>query len=227
MWKPGERDLGGAREVQLVCLERVDVRALGREEAGAVHRLLAHEDRRDHRRVAVRGGTVEGEAVERHRDERRVAGDVPEARAREPRRALELEAPDLGVLGPGRARLPDAADLDGVLVGRRRRARRGRAGSGTATSRASRSASASASSASATLSSSFAGASSASCSGVGLPFSFSFVLQLLDPRHERPPACVRREERVEVHCRLGVLARERGTEALGIVAGCPDVDHGV
>ena len=113
----GERDLRGAGEVEIVGLERVDVRALGREEARAVHRLLAHEHRRDQRRVAVRGGALDREPVERHRDERRVARDVAEARAREPRGALHLEAADLGVLRAGRARLADPADLLGVLVG--------------------------------------------------------------------------------------------------------------
>ena len=74
-------------------------RSVGKK-PGAVHRLLAHEHRREHRHVAVRGGAVEREAVERDRDERRVADEVAEARAREARGALELEAADLGVLGP-------------------------------------------------------------------------------------------------------------------------------
>ena len=81
----GERDLGRAGQVEVVGLERVDVRALGREEAGAVHRLLAHEHRRQHRHVAVRDGAVEREAVEREREQRRVADQVAEARAGEPR----------------------------------------------------------------------------------------------------------------------------------------------
>ncbi len=63
------------------------------------------------------GGAVEGEAVERHRHERGVSGDVAEAGAREPPRAFQLEPADLGVLRPGRARLADAADLLRVLVG--------------------------------------------------------------------------------------------------------------
>ena len=115
--EPGERDLGGAGEVEVVGLERVDVRPVGREEAGAVHRLLAHEHGRQHRRVPVRDRAVEREAVERHRDERRVADEVAEARAREPRRPLHLEAADLGVLGAVGRRIADAPQLLGVLVG--------------------------------------------------------------------------------------------------------------
>ena len=113
----GERDLRGPRQVQVVGLERVDVRALGREEPGAVHRLLADEDGRDQRRVAVRGGAVEREPVERHRDECRVAGDVAEARARESCSALHLEAADLGVVRARCAGVADSANLLGVLVG--------------------------------------------------------------------------------------------------------------
>ncbi len=113
----GERDLRGAGEVELVRLERVDVRTVGREEAGAVHRLLAHEHRRQHRHVPVGGRAVEREAVERERDERRVADEVAEARAGEARSALELEAADLGVLRPFGRGVADAAELLCVLLG--------------------------------------------------------------------------------------------------------------
>ena len=42
--------------------------------------------------------------------------------------------------------------------------------------------------------------------------------QLVDPRHERAPALVGREQLVE---RVGgAAARERGAEGVGIVAGC-------
>ena len=105
--QPGERDLGGAREVELVGLERVDVRPVGREEAGAVHRLLAHEHGRQHRREPVRNRAVEREAVERQREERGVADQEAEARARQARGALELEAADLRCASwPARAGLP-------------------------------------------------------------------------------------------------------------------------
>ena len=207
----GERDLGGAGQVELVGLERVDVRALGREEAGAVHRLLAHEHRRDQRRVAVRGGAVEREAVERHRDERRVAGDVAEARAREPRRALHLEAADLGVL-------------------------RARAGPARPTRRSS-SASSSVSPSGADGSGGFGtcveqrvalglggrelglGAAQLLLDAVqllellGRRLALQLLLraQLLDARQQRAPALVGREQRVEALG--GALARERGAEA--------------
>ena len=82
MCSRGERDLGRAGEEEAVLLELVDVRLLGREEAGADHRLLAHEHRRQHRREPGRGDVIEREAVEREREQRRVADDVAEPRAR-------------------------------------------------------------------------------------------------------------------------------------------------
>ena len=50
----GERHLRRTGEEEPVGLEGVDVRAVGREEARAVHRLLADEDGRDDRREAGR-----------------------------------------------------------------------------------------------------------------------------------------------------------------------------
>ena len=114
--KAGERDLRGAGQVQVVFRERVDVRALGREEAGAVHRLLADQHRRQHRHMTVLDRLVERETVESEREQRGVADEVAEPGAGQPRRALHLEAPDLGVLGSLRRRLADAADLLGVLL---------------------------------------------------------------------------------------------------------------
>ena len=117
--QPGERDLRGARQVEAVALDRVDVRALGREEAGAEHRLLAHEHGRDHGREAGGVQALDREAVEREREQRGVADQVAEARAGDLRRALHLEAADLGVLARlvELRRLADAAQLLGVLVG--------------------------------------------------------------------------------------------------------------
>ena len=218
-----ERDLGGAGQVEVVGLERVDVRALGREEAGAVHRLLAHEHRRQQRRVAVRGRAVEREAVERHRDERRVADEVAEARAREPRGALHLEAADLGVLGPVRRRVADAAQLDGVLVGvavRRRRVgrirheREQRVALGLGGRRAPPRARA------APPSRRF---SSSSCSGVGLPFSFwrprssSTRGTSARQRSSAASSASKRSRRA--------LARERGAKAVRVGARGAKVDH--
>ena len=64
------------------------------------------------------GEVVERELVERHRDECRVAHDVAEARAGHARRALHVEAADLGVLARvgERRRLADAAELLGVVL---------------------------------------------------------------------------------------------------------------
>ena len=47
--------------------------------------------------------------------------------------------------------------------------------------------------------------------------------QLVDPRHQRAPALVGGEQRVE---RLGgALAGERGAEGVGVGAGGAEVDH--
>ena len=96
--QPREPDLRGAGQIEVVALDRVDVRALGREEARAVHRLLAHEHRRQHRREAFLDEPVEREAVVREREQCGVADPVAEARAGHARRALHLEAADLRVL---------------------------------------------------------------------------------------------------------------------------------
>ena len=45
-----ERHLAGADEEQLAVVDLVDLRAVGGEEAGLLHRLLAHEHRRHDRR---------------------------------------------------------------------------------------------------------------------------------------------------------------------------------
>ena len=79
--------------------------------------------------MAVRAGDLEREAVERQRDECRVADEVAEARAREPRCALHLEAPDLVWSGRCAAGLADAAELLRRPPRSRRRGPRDRAGS--------------------------------------------------------------------------------------------------
>ena len=86
-----ERDLGGAGQVEAVALDRVDVVLLGGEEAGSVHRLLAHEHGREDGREAARDEPVEREAVEREREQRGIADHVAESRARHLRRALHVE----------------------------------------------------------------------------------------------------------------------------------------
>ena len=127
-----------------------------------------------HRREAGLRQMVERELVESHRDERGVADDVAEPRARDAGGALHVEAPDLRVLA--RRRRATAARRPGATRRRRPRSRRPartRAGGfGTRASAASRSASAAASSSSACLSSALTGRSASSSSGVGLPLSF-------------------------------------------------------
>ena len=82
----GEGDLRGAGEVQVVALDAVDVDLVGRQEPGAVHRLLADEDGRQDGDEPARRDPVEREAVERQLEERRVAEAIGEARARDARR---------------------------------------------------------------------------------------------------------------------------------------------
>ena len=98
MWSPASATSEVPGQVEALVGDLVDLEALGREEAGAVHRLLAHEHRRDDRHEPLRGGAVEGPAVQREGDARGVADDVAEARARQPRGALHLEAPELEVV---------------------------------------------------------------------------------------------------------------------------------
>ncbi len=130
--QPGEGDLGGAGQVEPVLLERVDVRALGREEAGAVHRLLADEHRRQHRHVTVRDRAVDGEAVDREREQGGVADQVAEPRAGEARGALHVEAADLGVLRALGRRVAGRGGAPRRPPPSRRRERSGPAGSAPA-----------------------------------------------------------------------------------------------
>ena len=109
------------------------------------------------------------------RDERGVAGDEAEARARRaaPRAPCSKRPTSVcsGPSGPGSPQRRSSSASSSVLPS----GADGSGGFGTCASSASRSASAAASSASSARSSSFTPASSSSCSGVGLPFSFSFA----------------------------------------------------
>ena len=69
-------------------------RSVGKK-PGADHRLLAHEHRRQDGDEPRATDVVEREPVQREREQRGVADEVAEARAREARCALELEPPDL------------------------------------------------------------------------------------------------------------------------------------
>ena len=113
-----QRHLGRPDEVEPVLGDRVVVVLLGREEPGAVHRLLAHEHRRQDGREPALRQAVEREAVERQREPSRVADDEPEARARDLGAALHVVARKLEVLRRvlRRLRLAPLLDDDRVLV---------------------------------------------------------------------------------------------------------------
>ena len=219
----GERDLGRTGQVEVVVGERVDVRALGGEEAGAVHRLLADEHRREHRDVPVRHGRVDREAVER----RARAGRCRRRGSRSASRRAARRAPSRsgrsrcarGRAGPGSPTRRSSSASSSVSPS----GEEGSGGFGTCSSRRSRSASAAASSSSAALSSSFTRFSSSSCGRRRLALQLQLAAQLVRARDELAPALVGREQRVEGL--RGALARERGAEAVGIVARRAEVDH--
>ncbi len=199
-------------------------RSVGKK-PGAVHRLLAHEHRGDDGREAGLGEVVERELVERHRDARRVADDVAEARAGDARCALHVEAADLRVLA--RLRRARAARRRGAAPPRRppcrRRAPSRRGGFGTSASAASRAASAAASSSSASLSAALTGRQRLELLGCRLALELRLAAELVDARDERAPALVGLEQRVEL---LGsALARERRAPARRRRPGGLEVDH--
>ena len=120
-----ERHLGRAHQVQVVLGGLVDVHRVRRQETGAVHRLLTHEHRGDHRDEALLGQDVHGAADQRELDEREVAEQVDEPRAARAHRALDVEHAERGaqlhvILRREIERRHDvvvAADLHRVLVG--------------------------------------------------------------------------------------------------------------
>ena len=87
----GERHLRRADQVEVVLGGRVDVHRVGRQEAGAVHRLLAHEHGRDHRHEPLVGQDVHGASHQRELDEGEVAQQVDEARAARADGAFDVE----------------------------------------------------------------------------------------------------------------------------------------
>ena len=222
--QPAERDLGGAGEVEVVGRELVDVR-LGRgEPAGADQRLLADEHRRQHGEEALRGEALEREPVERKREQGGVADPVAEPRAGDLRGPLHLEPADLGVLERLRELrdLTDAADLLGVLLAQalgHRRMRRvrnpqrqvvaGGLGGGELLLRS--------------LQLLLDALELLELLRRRLALQLRRAAQLVHARDERAPALVGLEQRVE---RLGrSLAGERRAEAVGVGAGCLEVDH--
>ena len=91
-----ERNLGGAGEVQLVALDLVDVDLVGRQEAGAVHRFLTHQHRREDGNESLADEAVEREAVERELQQCHLADAVGETGTGDPSGPLEVDPAVLG-----------------------------------------------------------------------------------------------------------------------------------
>ena len=122
--QPGQGDLGGADQEELVLGHLVDLVAIAGQEAGPDERLLADEDRRDDGLVPLGADQLDREADQGQLQQHQVALQVGEAGAGEPRRRLHLDQAQLGAdlevvagleveLGP----LADLADDDRVLLG--------------------------------------------------------------------------------------------------------------
>ena len=205
-----QRHLGRAHEIEPVFLDRVVVALVGREEARAVHRLLAHQHGRQHGREALLDEPVERKPVQRERDA---------ARCR--RRGSRSAQPETAPRAPGRSGRPPCARAGSPAGGRpsaasrrrpRRPSRRPRTrAAGSEPSRALRRARPPPPPALPRAGSrSFTAFSSSICSGVGLPSSLLLRAQLVDLRHERAPALVRREQLVESLRRAAPRERRRG-----------------
>jgi hypothetical protein len=89
--QPGQRHLGGPDEVEVVVRGGEDLLLVGGEEPRAVHRLLADEDRRHHRGVAVLHRDVEGVADQCELEQRSLALEVGEPRSGDLGRAGEVD----------------------------------------------------------------------------------------------------------------------------------------
>ena len=162
-------------------------------------------------------------AVEREREQRRVADEVAEARAGQPRGALHLEAADLGVLARlGQRGGSPTRRISTASPRCRRRARTRAAGSAPREQlvalrlgrrelllgRAS---------------SSFTRCSSSSCSGVGLPFSF------VRPRSSSTRGTSARQRSSAAssasNASAAPLRASAARQRVGVVARGPEVDH--
>ena len=119
----GQRDLGGADQVQVVGLELVHLVGVGAEEAGALHDLGAHEHGRDHQVEAVGHGLLRGELQHAQLEQRAVAGEEVEAGSRDLGAALHVEQAEalaqfevvLGLEVEGRD-LPDPLELYEIVL---------------------------------------------------------------------------------------------------------------
>ena len=87
----GERDLGRPDQVEVVVGQAVDLLLGVGQEARAVERLLADEHGRDHGLEAVADELVHRPRDERELEQREVAAQVGEARARQARAALHVD----------------------------------------------------------------------------------------------------------------------------------------
>ena len=86
-----QRHLGGAHQVEAVRLDPVDLLHVGGEEAGAVHGLVAHQHRHDHRAEALAGQLLQRVLHEGELQEHQVALEVGEAAPRGPGAALHVD----------------------------------------------------------------------------------------------------------------------------------------
>ena len=229
-----EPDLGRAGEVELVALDLVDVHLVGRQEAGAVHRLLAHEHRRQHGHEALlrragraRSGRARARAARRRRCGSRSASRRPSPRApcrssRTPARGRDGRVTGKSNAGGSPTRAISTASSSvkpsGVVVVGRVRDPVEQLVAPPPPPRRARSSSA--------WSSTFTCSSSASCSGVGLPFSFRFAAQLLDARLQ-PRAQRGRRRAARRRARPRPCARAVAGSSSGSLRAAREVDHGV
>ncbi len=228
MWSAASADLRGAREIELVPLDAVDIDLVGWEEARAVHRRLADEHGREDGHEPVADEPVEREAVERELEERDRARAVGEARAGETGAALHVDpagrAREVDMVANAfvLARITDAADLLCVLL--RRPVRRRLVGRVRNLRQE--------------LTSLLLGFRELALEplevgldrlqlldllGRGLALELGLRAKLVDLRHERKPAPVHVHERVEGIGRS--LARERRAPRIRVLASRANVDH--
>ena len=221
-----ERDLGRAREVEILAVELVDVGIRRRQPARSVQRLLAHEHGRQDGGEALRDEAVEREPVERERE--RAPCRRSSSRSASPRPARR--APSRSGRSPcaPSGRRARAARRRGAPRSRRPPPPSGTAASGMFGTRSQcswRSRSAAASSASSVLELGLQPPCRLDLLVVrGLAERLLLRAHLVAPRARVAPARVGCEQGVEgLRC---AAPRQRGAVAVGVGAGCAEVDHG-